>query len=110
MEEHRELDKNIAMEAMYWVIRHINKFNTSLGFCNFFLMGMDDCWCGDQPLKYAFPVLYESAIDRAASVESLLVRQVVGERRGWDEQFLHDFNNWELELDLVTAFLHCIVS
>ena len=96
------------MEAMYWVIRHINKFNTFLGFCNFFLMGMDDCWCGDQPLKYAFPVLYESAIDRAASVESLLVRQVVGERRGWDEQFLHDFNNWELEL--VTAFLHCIVS
>lgn len=49
-----------------------------------------------------------SAIDRAASVESLLVRQVVGERRGWDVQFLHDFNNWELEL--VTAFLHCIVS
>ena len=33
-----------------------------------------DCWCGDQSLKVAFPVLYENAINKEALVESLLMR------------------------------------
>ena len=31
-----------------------------------------DCWCGDQPLKMMFPILFEVAMDRDAFVESLL--------------------------------------
>ena len=57
--------------------------------CTRFVNGMEnwvrfwhDCWCGDHPLKAAFPVLYEIAIDREAFVESTLVRQGVGERSG----------------------------
>ena len=41
-------------------------------------------WCGDLPLKLAFLVLYNFAVNREASVESSLICQGVGYRRIWD--------------------------
>ena len=52
-----------------------------------------DCWCGDQPLQMTFPVLYELAIDKEASVALSLPRQREGERRTWDVRFTRDSND-----------------
>ena len=38
-------------------------------------------WCGDLPLHLAFPVLYNFATNRAASVYSSLIRQGAGDKR-----------------------------
>ena len=43
-----------------------------------------DQWCGDQPLKLAFSLLIAITSNREASVEHVLVRQNMGERRSWD--------------------------
>ena len=63
-----------------------------------------DCWCGDQPLQMTFPVLYELAIDKEASVALSLPRQREGERRTWDVRFTWDSNDWEVGPML--EFLH----
>lgn len=56
-------------------------------------------------LLESFPILYENATDREASVESLLMKQQGGAvRRSWDVRFHCDFNNGEMEL--VAAFIH----
>lgn len=57
-----------------------------------------DRWCGDLPLRLAFLVLYSIATNRAASVDSSLIRQEVGDRRGWDVHFIWSPNDWEVEL------------
>ena len=46
-----------------------------------------DRWCGDLPLKLAFPILYNFVAYREASVESSLICQGVGDRRIWDVRF-----------------------
>ena len=36
------------------------------------------CWCGDQPSKMRFPMLFETALDKDASMESLIEIQEGG--------------------------------
>lgn len=55
-----------------------------------------DCWCSDQPLKVAFLVFYENSFKRKASIEALLVRQMVGERWSWNVMFHQDC--WKLQM------------
>lgn len=54
--------------------------------------------CGDLCLHLAFPILYSIATNRAASVNSSLIRQGVGDRRDWDVRFIWSPNDWEAEL------------
>ena len=42
-----------------------------------------DKWCGDLPLHLAFPILYNFAANREASIESSLICQGAGDRRTW---------------------------
>ena len=67
-----------------------------------------DCWWGHQLLRISFLVLCNSSTDQDASEESLLVRQLEGERQSWDVRFFQCFNDWEL--GLVAAFLHLLDS
>ena len=46
----------------------------------------------------AYPVLYNLATNRVASVDSLLIRQGVGGRRSWDVSFIQVPNDWEMEM------------
>ena len=57
-----------------------------------------DRWCGDLPLQLAFPVLYNFAANREASVESSLIGQGVGVRRTWDVCFIQGPNDWEADV------------
>ena len=87
------------------VFSHFAQFKVWMGYQ---LKFWYDCCCGDQSLKEAYPILYDIAIDKEASVDSSLIRPGVGERRIWDVRFFHDLNNWELEI--VVDFLHILVS
>ena len=62
-----------------------------------------DRWCGDLPLKLAFPILYIFVVNREAFIESSLICQGVGDRRIWDVRFNHGPNDWEV--DVVEEFL-----
>ena len=53
-----------------------------------------DRWSGD----LAYPVLYNLATNRVASVDSLLIRQGVGGRRSWDVSFIQVPNDWEMKM------------
>ena len=44
-------------------------------------------WCGDFSLQLAFPVLYNFAANREASVESSLICQGAGDGRTQDVHF-----------------------
>jgi len=55
-----------------------------------------------------FLVLFETAVDKDAFVESLLERQEEGERRSWGLGFMRSFNDWEI--DGVASFLHLLDS
>ena len=55
-------------------------------------------WSGDLPLHLAYPVLYNLATNRVASVDSLLIRQGVGGRRSWDVSFIQVPNDWEMKM------------
>ena len=67
-----------------------------------------DRWCGDPPLKLAFPILYNFVVSREAFVESYLICQGVGDRRIWDVRFNRDPNDWEA--DVVDEFLRLLAS
>ena len=47
-------------------------------------------------------------IDKNASVESLLERQVEGQSRNWCVKFVRNFNDWEI--DEVASFFHLLDS
>ena len=47
-----------------------------------------DKWCGDLPLHLAFPILYNFAANKEASIESSLICQEAGDRRTWDVHFI----------------------
>ena len=51
-----------------------------------------DHWYGDQPLRVAFPTLYDSSIVRHASVEALFVRWNE-KKRSWNVRFFQTFND-----------------
>ena len=74
-----------------------------------------NCWCGDQPLKMIFPMQFETALDKDASMEYLLeIQEVGGKGRGWwwwwwwnwSVGFMRNFNDWEI--DRVASFLHLL--
>ena len=65
-----------------------------------------DRWCGDLPLKLAFPILYNFIAYREVSVESSLICQGVGDRRIWDVRFNRGPNDWEV--DVVEEFLRLL--
>ena len=43
-------------------------------------------------------------IDKNASVESLLERQVEGQSRNWRVEFIRNFNNWEIDEVKLASF------
>ena len=45
-----------------------------------------------------------ASIDKNASVESLLERQVERQSRNWRVEFVRNFNDWEI--DEVASFFH----
>ena len=55
-----------------------------------------DRWCGDLSLHLAFPVLYNFATNREASIESSLICQGAGDGRTWDVHFNRGPNDWEV--------------
>ena len=62
-----------------------------------------DKWCGYLSLQLAFPVLYNFAANREASIESSLICQRAGGGRTWDVRFNRGPNDWEA--DVVVLFL-----
>ena len=67
-----------------------------------------DQWCGDLPLHLSFPVVYEIAINREASVASSLERLGTEARRSWKVLLLRNPNDWET--GVVDEFLHTLGS
>ena len=65
-----------------------------------------DKWCGDVPLRIAFPNLYECASFKEGTIEAaLLLRH---ESVEWNVTFIRDFNDWEVEE--VISFMSLIYS
>ena len=67
-----------------------------------------DRWCGDLPLHLAFPVLYNFVANKAASVDSSLICQGVGDRKTWDVCFIRGPNDWEV--DVMDDFFRFLAS
>ena len=67
-----------------------------------------DRWCGDLLLNLAYPVLYNFAANREASVQSSLICHGAGDRRIWDIRFNRGPNDWEA--DVVDKFLRLLAS
>ena len=65
-------------------------------------------WCGDLPPYLAFPVLYNIATNRAASIDSSLLCQGAGDRRTWDVRFIRGPNDWEA--GVVDGFFRFLAS
>jgi hypothetical protein len=54
-----------------------------------------DRLCGELPLKEAFPVLFECASNREATIETVLIRQ--NEEVEWNVSFIRNFTDWEID-------------
>ena len=67
-----------------------------------------DRWCGDLSLQLAFPVLYNFAANREASVESSLICQGARDGRTWDVHFNRGPNDWEA--DVVVDFFRFLAT
>ena len=52
-----------------------------------------DRWCGYLPFHLAFPVLYNFAANKEASIESSLICQGAGDRRTRDVRFIQGPND-----------------
>jgi hypothetical protein len=59
-----------------------------------------DVWCGDQPLKESFPVLFRIARNKEAWVSDHM--QIMNEEIHWNVQFFREVQDWEVEV--VIAF------
>jgi hypothetical protein len=66
----------------------------------------DDVWCGQWPLKEAFPVLYGIACDKDACVAAHL--DFSSGSIQWDVSFSRAAHDWEL--DIVTSFFSVLYS
>ena len=67
-----------------------------------------DRWCGDLCLHLAFPILYNFATNKEASIESSLMCQGSGNRRTWDVRFIRGPNDWEA--DVMDDFFQFLAS
>ena len=65
-------------------------------------------WCGDLPLQLTFPVVFEIASNREASMASSLKQLGIEERRSWDVCFIRRPNDWEM--GVVDEFLRTLGS
>jgi hypothetical protein len=66
----------------------------------------DDVWCGEVPLKEAFPVLYDIACDKDAHVADHLV--VVSRSYQWDVSFFRTAHDWEV--NVLASFFSMLYS
>jgi hypothetical protein len=57
-----------------------------------------DVWCGDQPLKESFPVLFRIARNKEAWVSDHM--QITNEEIHWNVQFFREVQDWEVEVVL----------
>ncbi|RVW46009.1 LINE-1 reverse transcriptase-like [Vitis vinifera] len=55
-----------------------------------------DQWCGDERLSHAFPLLYEMAVNKNATVNEMWDHS--SGPGGWNLRFHRDFNDWKLDL------------
>ena len=69
-----------------------------------------DQWSGDLPLHLAYPVLYNLATNRAAPLDSLLIRQGMGGKRSWVVCFIRVPNDWETEMEIVDDFFRFLAA
>ena len=67
-----------------------------------------DRWSGDLRLHLAFPILYNFAANKEASIESSLMCQGAGNRKTWDVCFIRGPNNWEA--DVVDDFFQFLAT
>ena len=65
-----------------------------------------DCWCGDMPLKGAFPELFVISGDREASVDDIM--SFPNGILHWDIRFSRNVHDWELES--LSSFMELIYS
>jgi hypothetical protein len=66
----------------------------------------DDVWCGDRPLKEAFPGLFNIARLKEASIADNVERDNGVSQ--WNIQFLRLIHDWEVEV--LASFYHCLYS
>jgi hypothetical protein len=66
----------------------------------------NDVWCGEMPLKEAFPVLYDIARDKDALVATHLVLQNGSYQ--WDVSFFRAAHDWEV--DIFASFFSLLYS
>jgi hypothetical protein len=66
----------------------------------------DDVWCGDRPLKEAFPGLFNIARLKEASIADNVER--ANGVSQWNIQFLRLIHDWEVEV--LASFYHCLYS
>ena len=86
-----------------------DSFNTHLGYrvgTGVRVRMWHDMWCGGMPLKEAFPMLYECASNREATINEVVVRE--NGSVTWNVTFARNFNDWEL--DNVISFLNLLQS
>jgi hypothetical protein len=70
-----------------------------------FVVGQGNCvsfwkdkWCGDTTLMDLFPMLFTRSSHREATIENVLTRPDSRGVREWNVTFVHDFNDWEVEV------------
>jgi hypothetical protein len=66
----------------------------------------DDVWCGEMPLKEAFPFLYGIACDKNAPVAANLVSESGSIK--WDVSFIRAAHDWEV--DVLASFFNLLYS
>ena len=65
-----------------------------------------DQWCGDSPLKGAFPALFSIAADKEAAVADLM--SIRNGKLHWEVTFARNFQDWEI--DALVSFLDLLYS
>ena len=65
-----------------------------------------DSWCGDQPLRDKFPILFRLSRSQEATVADLL--HFHGTTHTWDIEFLRPVQDWKL--DIVNTFMEWLYS
>ena len=66
----------------------------------------DDVWCGEEPLKLAYPKLYRIACDKEGPVADFV--QCRGHEVHWEVSFTRLAQDWELES--ISSFLELLYS
>ncbi len=65
-----------------------------------------DQWCGDSPLKGAFPALFSIAADKEAAVADLM--SIRNGKIHWEVTFVRNLQDWEI--DALVSFLDLLYA